>query len=319
MPLTPAAAARPRDAPGRVQMPVRIEVKFGRGGGLAESAGFLASPSFRQTAHIVKSVIVTVTDPDPGAGRSSAAAEVDAMTARRGQEVSNAELLQRVERLEAELRRIAGILTAAGGATPSAASASADAWIGWGRAPGRRGRAGPPRPRHRPAAVPHALARKERHMNGDTLITITGNLVADAELRFTPNGQPVATFRVASVPRFYDKASGEWRDGDALFLGVNVWKQQAENCAESLLKGTRVVVIGRLKQRSYETKEGEKRTVYEVEADDVAVSLKFATAKVTRAARSGGTGAGQGSCGGDRKEDPWASDNGGGYSDEPPF
>jgi single-strand DNA-binding protein len=157
-------------------------------------------------------------------------------------------------------------------------------------------------------------------MSGDTPITIVGNLVADAEVRFTAQGQPVATFRVASVPRFYDKAAGEWKDGDALFLAVNVWKQQAEHCAESLLKGTRVVVTGRLRQRSYETKEGDKRTVLEVEADDVAVSLKFATAKVAKAARSstpGGPG-GQGSSGGGRQEDPWASDSGG-YSDEPPF
>ena len=165
---------------------------------------------------------------------------------------------------------------------------------------------------------------------GDTQITIVGNLVADPELRFTPAGQPVATFRVASTPRIRDAASGEWRDGDSLFLTCNVWRQAAENVAESLQRGMRVIVSGRLRQRNYETKEGEKRTVYEVEVDDVGPSLRNASAKVTRANRSsggfsGGQGAqaggnqgGQGSSGGGRAEDPWASDSGG-YSDEPPF
>ena len=167
---------------------------------------------------------------------------------------------------------------------------------------------------------------------GDTQITIIGNLVADPELRFTPAGQPVATFRVASTPRVRDAASGEWRDGDSLFLTCNVWRQAAENVAESLQRGMRVIVSGRLRQRNYETKEGEKRTVYEVEVDDVGPSLRNASAKVTRANRSsggfsggqggggqgGGGQGGQNSSGSGRAEDPWASDSGG-YSDEPPF
>jgi single-strand DNA-binding protein len=166
---------------------------------------------------------------------------------------------------------------------------------------------------------------------GDTPITVVGNLVADPELRFTASGQPVATFRVASTPRVRDNASGEWKDGDSLFLTCNVWRQAAENVAESLQRGMRVIVTGRLKQRSYETKEGEKRTVYEIEVDDVGPSLRNASAKVARANRtagtggSGGFGGGQGgnggqggqSSGGGRNEDPWASDAG--YSDEPPF
>ena len=171
---------------------------------------------------------------------------------------------------------------------------------------------------------------------GDTSITIVGNLVADPELRFTSSGQPVATFRVASTPRIRDAATNEWKDGDSLFLTCNVWRQAAENVAESLQRGMRVIVSGRLRQRNYETKEGEKRTVYEVEVDDVGPSLRNASAKVARANRSsggygGGQGGGggysggqggqggQGSSGGGRQEDPWASDNGGGYSDEPPF
>jgi single-strand DNA-binding protein len=175
---------------------------------------------------------------------------------------------------------------------------------------------------------------------GDTPITVVGNLVADPELRFTQAGQPVATFRVASTPRLRDAASGEWKDGDSLFLTCNVWRQAAENVAESLQRGMRVIVTGRLKQRNYETKEGEKRTVYEVEVDDVGPSLRNASAKVNRASRGGGEGGfgggggnrgggsysgGQGSSGGgnssstSRNEDPWASDSGGGYSDEPPF
>ena len=169
---------------------------------------------------------------------------------------------------------------------------------------------------------------------GDTQITIVGNLVDDPELRFTPAGQPVARFRVASTPRFRDNASGEWKDGDSLFLTCNVWRQAAENVAESLQRGMRVIVSGRLRQRQYETKEGEKRTVYEVEVDDVGPSLRNASAKVNRAQRSdagfgggqgqgGGSGySGQGSSGGGNgrpaDSDPWASDAGG-YSDEPPF
>jgi single-strand DNA-binding protein len=180
---------------------------------------------------------------------------------------------------------------------------------------------------------------------GDTQITITGNLVDDPELRFTPAGQPVAKFRVASTPRFLDKATNEWKDGDSLFLTCNVWRQAAENVAESLQRGMRVIVSGRLRQRSYETKEGEKRTVYEVEVDDVGPSLRNASAKVNRVARSGsgdgngfgggqrgsggaggdrpsGSGGGQGSSGGGfggGGSDPWATDGSGGYSDEPPF
>jgi single-strand DNA-binding protein len=170
--------------------------------------------------------------------------------------------------------------------------------------------------------------RREEMAAGDTQITIAGNLVDDPELRFTPSGQPVARFRVASTPRFRDNASGEWKDGDSLFLTCNVWRQAAEHVAESLTRGTRVIVSGRLRQRSYETKEGEKRTVYEVEVDDVGPSLRNASAKVNKAARNGSGGGspgsggraaggqgGQGNAGGDT--DPWASD--GTYSDEPPF
>jgi single-strand DNA-binding protein len=189
---------------------------------------------------------------------------------------------------------------------------------------------------------------------GDTQITIIGNLVADPELRFTPSGQPVAQFRVASTPRIYN--NGEWKDGDSLFMTCNVWRQAAENVAESLQRGMRVILSGRLKQRSYETKEGEKRTVYEVEVDEVGPSLRNASAKVNRVQRSGGQGGfggggqgggnqqgggfndggqgggqgggnqqggggfggGQGSSGSSGGGDPWASDSGG-YSDEPPF
>ena len=175
---------------------------------------------------------------------------------------------------------------------------------------------------------------------GDTQITIAGNLVDDPELRFTPAGQPVARFRVASTPRFLDKNTNEWKDGDSLFLTCNVWRQAAENVAESLTRGMRVIVQGRLRQRSYETKEGEKRTVYEVEVDDVGPSLRNASAKVNRVARSGGGDGGYGggqrsssgagrSSGGQRDQggygggggepDPWASDSPGGFSDEPPF
>ena len=125
---------------------------------------------------------------------------------------------------------------------------------------------------------------------GDTQITIAGNLVDDPELRFTPAGQPVAKFRVASTPRYLDKNTNEWKDGDSLFLTCNVWRQAAENVAESLTRGTRVIVSGRLRQRSYETKEGEKRTVYEVEVDDVGPSLRNASAKVNKIARNGSAG-----------------------------
>jgi single-strand DNA-binding protein len=166
---------------------------------------------------------------------------------------------------------------------------------------------------------------------GDTVITIIGNLVDDPELRFTPSGAAVARFRVASTPRVLDKATNEWKDGDSLFLTCNVWRQAAENVAESLTKGTRVILSGRLRQRSYETKEGEKRTVYEVEVDEVGPSLRNATAKVNRASRGAGGGGGGGGFGGGAAEDPWANAaparTGGGfggsgagdYSEEPPF
>jgi single-strand DNA-binding protein len=173
-------------------------------------------------------------------------------------------------------------------------------------------------------------------MAGDTQITIVGNLVDDPQLRYTPTGQAVANFRVASTPRWQDRATGEWKDGDSLFLSCNVWRQAAENVAESLQRGMRVIVQGRLRQRSYETKEGEKRTVYEIEVDEVGPSLRNASAKVTKSSRStGGFGGGpagpagpsggggqSGYGGGGRQgDDPWASDAGGGdgYSDEPPF
>jgi single-strand DNA-binding protein len=167
---------------------------------------------------------------------------------------------------------------------------------------------------------------------GDTVITLVGNLVDDPELRFTPSGAAVAKFRVASTPRFLDKATNEWKDGESLFLTCNVWRQAAENVAESLQRGMRVIVQGRLKQRSYETKEGEKRTVYEIEVDEVGPSLKNATAKVNKTQRGGG-GGGFGAA----DNDPWASATpaaagsgsaggagGGGWNapgagDEPPF
>ena len=133
---------------------------------------------------------------------------------------------------------------------------------------------------------------------GDTTITIIGNLVGDPELRYTPTGQAVATFRVASTPRFMDRQTNEWKDGDSLFLSCNVWRQAAENVAESLQRGMRVIVSGRLRQRSYETKEGEKRTVYEIEVDEVGPSLRNASAKVTRSTRSGGGSGGGGGFGG---------------------
>jgi single-strand DNA-binding protein len=164
---------------------------------------------------------------------------------------------------------------------------------------------------------------------GDTVITLVGNLVDDPELRFTPSGAAVAKFRVASTPRFLDKTTNEWKDGESLFLTCNVWRQAAENVAESLQRGMRVIVSGRLKQRSYETKEGEKRTVYEIEVDEVGPSLKNATAKVNKTQRGGG-GGGFGAA----DNDPWASATpaaagggsagGGGWNapgagDEPPF
>ena len=193
-------------------------------------------------------------------------------------------------------------------------------------------------------------------MAGETVITVVGNLVDDPELRFTPSGAAVANFRIASTPRTFDRQTNDWKDGEALFLSCAVWRQAAENVAESLQKGMRVVVQGRLKQRSYETREGEKRTVFELEVEEVGPSLKYATAKVARASRSGagggggyngGGGGGQQSGGGQSggggsygggNDDPWAtpapSQGGGGRpsggssdpwgapgvgSDEPPF
>ena len=164
---------------------------------------------------------------------------------------------------------------------------------------------------------------------GDTVITLVGNLVDDPELRFTPSGAAVAKFRIASTPRFLDKQTNEWKDGESLFLSCNVWRQAAENVAESLQRGMRVIVQGRLKQRSYETKEGEKRTVYEVEVDEVGPSLRNATAKVNKTQRGGGGGFG----GQQADNDPWASASpapsggsaggwgapGVGANDEPPF
>ena len=180
-------------------------------------------------------------------------------------------------------------------------------------------------------------------MAGDTVITVVGNLTADPELRFTPSGAAVANFTVASTPRTFDKNTNEWKDGEALFLRCSVWRQAAENVAESLQRGTAVIVQGRLKQRSYETKEGEKRTVYELDVDEIGPSLRWATAKVTKASRGGGGGFGGGggsngggsyngggasggsSSGSGASDDPWATSapagggSGGGWSDEPPF
>ncbi|MFN2540258.1 MAG: single-stranded DNA-binding protein [Mycobacteriales bacterium] len=170
-------------------------------------------------------------------------------------------------------------------------------------------------------------------MAGDTVITVVGNLTGDPELRFTPSGAAVANFTVASTPRTLDKATNEWKDGEALFLRCSIWRQAAENVAESLQKGMAVIVQGRLKQRSYETKEGEKRTVYELDVDEIGPSLRWATAKVNRTQRSGGGGGGGfggspsgGNAGPGPADDPWASSapaggggGGGGWSDEPPF
>jgi single-strand DNA-binding protein len=152
-------------------------------------------------------------------------------------------------------------------------------------------------------------------MAGDTTITVVGNLVQDPELRFLPNGAAVANFTVASTPSHFDKASGRWVDDPALFLRCNAWRQLAENVAESLTRGTRVVVTGRLRQRSFETKEGEKRTVIELEVDEVGPSLRYATAKVSKVERSGPSQASA------PASDPWGSApvSAGPFADEPPF
>ena len=161
-------------------------------------------------------------------------------------------------------------------------------------------------------------------MAGDTLITIVGNLTGDPELRFTPSGAAVANFTIASTPRTFDRQSNEWKDGETLFMRCSVWREAAENVAESLQRGMRVVVTGRLQQRSYETREGEKRTVVEMQVDEVGPSLRYATAKVNRTQRgsSGGSGFGGESGGSAPADDPWASSgpaSSGGFSDEPPF
>ena len=160
-------------------------------------------------------------------------------------------------------------------------------------------------------------------MAGDTVITIIGNITGDPELRFTPSGAAVANFTVASTPRAFDRQSNEWKDGETLFMRCSVWRDAAENVAESLQRGTRVIVSGRLKSRSYETKEGEKRTVIEMEVDEVGPSLRYATAKVNKTQRGGGGGAGFGGPGGgqqgggwggggQQQEDPWATGPSGG-------
>ncbi|MBM4498198.1 single-stranded DNA-binding protein [Prescottella equi] len=140
-------------------------------------------------------------------------------------------------------------------------------------------------------------------MAGETVITCVGNLVADPELRFVPNGAAVATFTVASTPRSFDKQSNEWKDGQALFLRCNIWREAAENVAESLTRGSRVIVSGRLVQRSFETREGEKRTVIELEVDEVGPSLRYATASVNKASRGGGSRKPAGK----PVDDPWGS------------
>ncbi|TFF17318.1 single-stranded DNA-binding protein [Cellulosimicrobium funkei] len=181
-------------------------------------------------------------------------------------------------------------------------------------------------------------------MAGDTVITVIGNLTGDPELRFTPSGAAVANFTVASTPRTFDRQSNEWKDGDTLFMRCSIWREAAENVAESLTKGMRVIVQGRLVQRSYETREGEKRTVVELQVDEIGPSLRYASAKVTRTQRSGGGGGGFGGGGGygggansggasgggfssgggqQQSDDPWATagpaSSGGSFSDEPPF
>jgi single-strand DNA-binding protein len=179
---------------------------------------------------------------------------------------------------------------------------------------------------------------------GDVTITVIGNLTDDPELRFTPSGAAVAKFRIASTPRFLDRQTNEWKDGEPLFLACNIWRQAAENVAESLQRGARVIVTGRLRQRSYETREGEKRTVMELEVDEIGPSLRYATAKVQKMQRTGGAGGGGGygsgggqgssnggggnSGGGGNFDDPWASaapassgSSGGSsnFDEEPPF
>ena len=175
-------------------------------------------------------------------------------------------------------------------------------------------------------------------MAGDTIITIIGNLTADPELRFTSSGAAVTSFTVASTPRTYDRQAGEWKDGQALFMPCQAWRAMAENIAESLTKGTRVIVLGRLTQRSYTTREGEQRTVVEMQVDEIGPSLRYAKAQVTRQPRGGGQGGfsggqggynggggiGQGQSGynapaGGAADDPWATGGSTSFGDEPPF
>jgi single-strand DNA-binding protein len=169
-------------------------------------------------------------------------------------------------------------------------------------------------------------------MAGETIITVVGNLTADPELRFTPSGAAVASFTIASTPRTFDRNTNEWKDGEALFLRCSIWRQAAENVAESLTRGMRVIASGRLKQRSYETREGEKRTVIELDVEEIGPSLKYATAKVNRTQRGSSSGGGFGGSGSDGgagsggggnapADDPWGSApaSSGGFSDEPPF
>ncbi|MFL6138980.1 MAG: single-stranded DNA-binding protein [Frankiaceae bacterium] len=171
-------------------------------------------------------------------------------------------------------------------------------------------------------------------MANETTLTIIGNITNDPELRFTPSGAAVANFTIASTPRTLDRQSGEWKDGETLFMRCSLWREAAENVAESLQRGTRVIATGRLKSRSYETKEGEKRTVTELDVDEIGPSLRYATAKVNKTQRGGGGGGFSGGGGGGGfgagapasggggsaapADDPWASSPAGGY-DEPPF
>jgi single-strand DNA-binding protein len=166
-------------------------------------------------------------------------------------------------------------------------------------------------------------------MAGETVITVVGNLTADPELRYTQNGLAVANFTIASTPRTFDRQANDWKDGEALFLRASVWREFAEHVAGSLTKGSRVIATGRLRQRSYETKEGEKRTAIELEVDEIGPSLRYATAQVTRT--SGGAGGGRGqvsqasepwaaSAPATSSSDPWSTPGGGGgYADDTPF
>ena len=168
-------------------------------------------------------------------------------------------------------------------------------------------------------------------MAGETVITVVGNLTSDPELRYTQNGLAVANFTIASTPRSFDRASNDWKDGEALFLRASVWREFAEHVAGSLTKGSRVIVTGRLKQRSYETKEGEKRTSMELEVDEIGPSLRYATAQVTRtsSSREGGGAVGGARGGSAPADEPWAAstpdssgdvwNTPGNYSDETPF